>query len=276
MFNGIRDYLFLRKISKRFRKPLRKLYSKRQTKYNLRMVRLIYKNLAKRYGITVKMVYNYLPLTIKVDPDMEGAYGLCESRLIKKRRFFRKVKVRVSTIFLNKNDVTSTTFIHEFGHYIRFLIAQVAIAKNKKAYEDFINITKLVKSQAELLMNRHDNFFMRGQFTTEEEENFAKSWEQYLKDGIAPDKKHKKLFNDFRKNIFEDMYKRNEKRKYEFYEHLEVRITPERKQFFDALIIGKRTKKESFIIKIMELYIYVGMVLIIGKLILESIKKFNL
>ena len=109
-------------------------------------------------------------------------------------------------------------FIHEFGHYLRFLIAQIAYHRNKKAVEDFRNVTDLVRSRADVAKNKHDNYFTRGEFTVDEEENFAKSWEQYLKDGIAPDKKHKKLFEDFRKFIFDDMHRRSEKRKYEFYE----------------------------------------------------------
>ena len=47
------------------------------------------------------------------------------------------------------------------------------------------------------------------------------------------------------KYIFDDMYKRNERRKYEYYEDLQVKTTPERKKFFDELLIGKRFKKDS-------------------------------
>lgn len=274
MFNGCRDYLFLRKIGKKFKKPLRKLYSRRITKYNLKIAKLIYKNLARRYGLTVKDVYSYLPLTLEIDKEMEMAYGLCEARSVVKKRWFRKpIKYRKSTIYLNGQDVTTTTFVHEFGHYLRFLIAQIAINRNKKALEDFRRITDLVRSRADVAMNQHDDFFYRGQFTEEEEENFAKSWEQYLKDGIAPDKKHKKLFSDFRKYIFDDMHKRSEKRKFEFYEDLEVKITPERRKFFDELIIGKRYKKESLIIRILELYIYFGLLFIVCKLIYDFFIK---
>jgi len=273
MFDGIIDYFFLKRMAKKFKKPLRKIYSRKQTKYNILMVKLIYKNLARRYGLTVKQVYNFLPLNIELDPDMEGIYGLCRSYMVKKRVFlFKKIIKKVSTITLNKNDVTSTTFIHEFGHYIRFLIAQIAISKNEFAHNDFVEMTKLVKSRAELLMHKHDNFFARGYFTTEEEENFAKSWEQYLKNGIPPDNKHKKLFNDFRKNIFYDMYKRGEKKHYEFYEDLEVKITPERRKFFDELIVGKRTKNENWFIRIVEWYVYIGILLIILKIINKIIK----
>ena len=55
--------------------------------------------------------------------------------------------------------------------------------------------------------------------------------------------------------------------KYEFYEDLEVKVTPERRNFFDQLIIGKRLKKESWIIKILEIYIYIAVLLIVGRLI---------
>ncbi len=63
------------------------------------------------------------------------------------------------------------------------------------------------------------------------------------------------------------MYHRNEKRKYKYYEDLQVRITPERKKFFDELIVGKKFKKESIIIKIMEFYVYLACIFIIYKLI---------
>ena len=272
MFDNFKDRLFLRKIGKKFRRPLRKMYSRRITKYNLKIVKLIYKNLARRYGMSVKQVYNCLPLTVQIDKDMEMAYGLCEAKPITIKPLFGKAKkIRKATIYLNGNDVTTTTFVHEFGHYLRFLIAQIAMHKNKKALEDFKNVADLVRSRSQAAMKKHDNFFTRGYFTEEEEENFAKSWEQYLKDGIAPDKKHKKLFNDFRKFIFDDMHKRSEKKKYEFYEDLEVKVTPERRNFFDQLIIGKKLKKESWIIKILEIYIYIAVLLIIGKLISKYI-----
>lgn len=272
MFDNFRDRLFLRKIAKKFRRPLRKMYSRKMTKYNLKIVKMIYKNLARRYGMSVKDVYNCLPLTVEIDKDMEMAYGLCQAGPVMIKKWFRKPKkVRKATIFLNGVDVTTTTFIHEFGHYLRFLIAQVAMHKNKKAMQDFRLIVDLVRSRADAYKNANDNFFTRGAFTTDEEENFAKSWEQYMKDGIAPDKKHKKLFSDFRKLIFDDMHARSERKKYEFYEDLEVKITPERKKFFDELIIGKRLKKESLIIRILEIYIYVAIILIIAKLVSEYV-----
>lgn len=272
MFNGIRDYLFLRKIGKKFRRPLRRIYSRKITNYNIKMVKLIYKNLAKRYSMSIKKVYNCLPLTIKIDKEMEGAYGLCQAFTENKKRFFRKpIKVRQSIIYLNGRDVTTTTFIHEFGHYLRFLIAQIAMHRNKKALEDFKNIVDLVRSRADASMKKHDNYFTRGGFTIDEEENFAKSWEQYLKDGVAPNKKFKKIFNDFRKHIFLDMHNRNQKRKYEFYEDLEVRVTPERRKFFDELMMGRRLKKDSLIVRFLEVYIYFALLYIVYKLIVKYV-----
>ncbi len=230
MFNDLKNYLFLRKIGKKFRKVLKKLYSKKITKYNIKMVKMIYKNIARRYGLSVKQVYNCLPLELEIDYDMELAYGVCKTDVVEKKRLFEKPIKRVeSSITLNGKDLTTTTFIHEFGHYLRFLIARIAAKRNKKALVDFRNIVNLVRSGVYIYTKKNDNYFTRGQFTEDEEENFAKSWEQYLRDGKAPNKKHEKLFNDFRIFIFDDMYKRNEKRKYEFYEDLEVKITPERR-----------------------------------------------
>ena len=248
------------------------MYSRKLTKYNLRIAKLIYKNLARRYGMSVKDVYNALPLTLKIDKEMEHAYGLCEAKNVKIKRWFRKPKnERRATIFLNGTDVTTTTFIHEFGHYLRFLIAQIAMAGNKKAMDDFKKIVDLVRSRVDAYSKSYDNFFTRGGFTVDEEENFAKSWEQYMKDCIAPNKKHKKLFKDFRKLVFDDMHKRNERRKYEFYEDLEVKITPERKSFFDQLIIGKKLKKDNLFIVILEIYICIAFIFIIAKFVSEYI-----
>ena len=270
MLYELRDYLFLRKIIKKFKKPLRKVYSRKITKYNLRMVKLIYANLAKRYGVSVRQLYNYLPLKVEIDKDMEMAYGLCEARMEKVKKLFRKpVKIYQSTIYLNGKDLTTTTFIHEFGHYVRYLIAYIAMfAKNKRAFKDFLRVVDIVRSRSDAYTKRYDHFFTRGTFTEEEEENFARSWEQYLRDGIAPIKQHQKLFNDFRKYIFDDMYKRNENRKYEYYEDLRVRITPERKKFFDELIVGKRVKKELLILRILEIYLYLLIFFAIYKLII--------
>ena len=257
MLIKLRDKLLLRKISKSFQKVLKKRYSNIITKYNLIFVRLIYQNLAKRYGMTVYQVYNCLPLTICIDKDLD-AYGMCQSAIVEEKKLFQKpIKRRKSTIFLNAKDVTTTTFIHEFGHYLRFLIAQVAYHKNEKAIQDFKLLVDILRSRANVVKNEYDNFFSRGYFTEEEEENFAKSWEQYLKDGVSPEKKYQKIFNNFRKYVFQDMNSRSEKRKYEFYEDLQVKITPERKQFFDDLIIGKRKKKENIIIQLLEIYIYI-------------------
>ena len=265
---SFKDYLFLRKIGKKFKKKLKKLYSRKITNYNVKIAKLIYKNLANRYSLSVKEIYNCLPLKIEIDKEMEGAYGLCETYLDERKfLFFKTKKMMKSNIYLNGKDVTTTTFIHEFGHYLRFLIARIAMHRNKKAIEDFKRVVDLVRSRSDASVKKHDNYWTRGSFTVDEEENFAKSWEQYLKDGIAPCAKHKKLFQDFRKYIYADMYQRNEKRKYEFYEDLEVRITPERKQFFDELIIGKKLKKDGLFIRMLEIYIYLALIFVIFKII---------
>ena len=277
MFDNVKNYLSLRKIAKKFKKPLKKVYSRKITKYNIKMVKMIYKNLAKRYSLSVKQLYNYLPLSVEIDDDMQLAYGLCETRIITKKKWFKSpIKVRIAIIYLNGKDLTTTTFIHEFGHYLRFLIAFVAINRNVKAFHDFRRIVDLVRSRSDAYSKKYDHFFTRGSFTEEEEENFAKSWELYLRNGISPSKKYQKLFNDFRKYIFDDMYKRNERRKYEYYEDLQVKITPERKKFFDELLIGKRFKKDSIFIKILELYTYILILLIIYKLLEKFANYLNI
>jgi hypothetical protein len=278
MFNDLKDLLFLQKIGRSFKKSLRKLYSRKITKYNVKIAKIAYKNLAKRYGMSAREVYSYLPLKIKIDPELEGAYGLCSRYIQEKKSFFTKkiTKSVKSTISLNKKDVTTTTFIHEFGHYLRFLIEQIARSKNKKAYDDFLKVVDLVRSRADAAQKEYEHYFSRGGFTVDEEENFAKSWEQYMKDGIAPSKTYRHLFNHFRKAIFDDMHKRNEKRKYEFYEDLEVKITPERKSFFDTIILGKRFKKKSKIVSFIECYTYILVFILIFHYIYNFISRIGI
>ncbi|MDR2527104.1 MAG: hypothetical protein LBC92_04480 [Rickettsiales bacterium] len=271
MFNKIEDYLFFRKIKGKFKGPLRKMYTRKITAYSLKIVIMTYKNLSRRYGISPRKVYNCLPLKVKIDPELEGAYGLCSVGM-ERVGFFKKTKKIQSTIFLNKNDVTTTTFIHEFGHYVRFLIQQVAATRNKKAFEDFVSLTDLVRSRKDVAMKKNDDFFARGNFTVEEEENFAKTWEQYLRDGIAPTKKLQKLFTNFKKAIFQDMYSRNERRKYEFHEDLEVKVTPDRRDFLDRLIIGKKLNKRKFLSVLLEFYIYSLFAFIILKYLLRILE----
>jgi hypothetical protein len=242
------NYRFLNVLEREFKKTLRKHYSRRQTRYNLRLVRAIYVNLASRYGLTARELYKCLPLNLKIDPEIDGyAFGVCRVKdyYFRKSKIFKKKLINCSnsTICLQKTDITSTTFIHEFGHYLRYLIGiMVALFNNGQAFEDFKTICSIVGNK--IRINKYiDKRFFINCFTTAQEELFAKSWEQYMKDGIAPSREYLKLFKDFRMDIFMDGHSRDERRKFENYEDLsDSFITPEKKKFFGELITGKKLK----------------------------------
>ncbi|MDR1494599.1 MAG: hypothetical protein LBI29_01005 [Rickettsiales bacterium] len=242
------NYRFLNVVERKFGKVLRKHYTRRQTKYNLRLVRAIYINLASRYGLTARELYKCLPLNLQIDPDIDGyAYGVCKVRdyYFRKSKLFKNKMINCSksTICLQKTDVTSTTFIHEFGHYLRYLIGiMVALFNNSQALKDFNIVCSIVGSSLRVNAYTDRRLFING-FTTDQEELFARSWEQYMKDGVAPSKQYIKLFKNFRMDIFMDGYNRNERKKFENYEDLsDSFITPEKRKFFGELIVGKRLK----------------------------------
>jgi hypothetical protein len=268
MFDNLKDWWFLKRFLMKTKRPLLKMYSRKMVKYNLKIVKMTYINLSMRYGLSVKGVFDYLPLKVKLDKEMENEYGLCRVAM-EEVGFFKKRKEMRSTILLNRKDVTTTTFIHEFGHYIRFLIAQIAYYKNKNALSDFIKIVDLVRSRADVAKDKYDDYFARGRFSVDEEENFATSWERYLRDGIAPSKKLNRLFKNFKKAIFHDMHERSKRRDYEFFEDLEVKITPERRDFFDILLLGKRLQKKNMLITALEWYTYLLLAFILFKFLLK-------
>ncbi|MDR3079173.1 MAG: hypothetical protein LBU15_04015 [Rickettsiales bacterium] len=242
------NYRFLNVMERKFRKVLRKHYSRRQTKYNLKLVRAIYINLASRYGLTARELYKCLPLNLDIEPELDSyAYGVCKVRdyYFRKSKFFknRMVNCSKSTICLQKTDITSTTFIHEFGHYLRYLIGiMVALFNNGQALKDFNIICSVVGSSLRVNAYTDRRLFING-FTTDQEELFARSWEQYMKDGVAPSRQYVKLFKDFRMDIFMDGYSRNERKRFENYEDLsDSFITPEKRKFFGELIVGAKLK----------------------------------
>ncbi|MDR2777391.1 MAG: hypothetical protein LBB24_01315 [Rickettsiales bacterium] len=248
-------------VERKFRKTLRKHYSRRQTRYNLRLVRAIYINLASRYGMTARELYKCLPLNLRIDPDLDSyAFGVCQVRdyYFRKSKFFKNKMINCSnsTICLQKTDVTSTTFIHEFGHYLRYLIGiMVALFNNGQALKDFNVICSIVGSSMRVGAYTDRRVFING-FTTDQEELFARSWEQYMKDGVAPSVQYVKLFKDFRMDIFMDGHRRDERKKFENYEDLsDSFITPEKRKFFGELIVGKRLKV-SFLHELLLMVVY--------------------
>ena len=186
-------------------------------------------------------------MNLDIDPDLDNyAYGVCKVRdcyFARSKITGIKMNKSKATICLQKTDVTTTTFIHEFGHYLRYLIGvSVALFNNKQALEDFKTICSMVGNNMTINKYTRRRMFIAG-FTTEQEEHFARSWEQYMKDGVAPSKEYIKLFKDFRMIIVMDGHSRDERKKFENYEDLsDSFITPEKKKFFGELIVGKKSK----------------------------------
>jgi hypothetical protein len=118
----------------------------------------------------------------------------------------------------------------------------VALFNNSQDLEDFRTICSLVGNKTPVSTYTHRQFFICG-LTTEQEELFARSWEQYMKDGVAPSREYIKLFKNFRLNIVMDGHHRDERKKFENYEDLsDSFITPAKKKFFGELLVGKKTQ----------------------------------
>ena len=246
---GFLDYRFLNTLERKYKKALKRHYTRRQIKYNLRLVRALFINIASRYNMNPRQLYNCLPLKkVYISSELDynefyKVYGLCRNFGFKK-----------SEILLQKEYITPTTFIHEFGHYIRFLIEAVVLkTKNRTALKDMIFIGTRI-----MLSKKMYNF----NFTVDQEEMFAKSWEKYIRDGIPPNKQYEKLFHDFKLYIITTSHDRNEKNGYESYEFFDVTIAPDIKSFFDNLIAGKKIKTSLFS-KIIDIFVIIYFVIFI-------------
>lgn len=178
---------YLNKKIKKFKRPLKKTYGKKLAKYNMLIVKIVYRSLAYRYGLTPKRLWKLFPLKVKRDKELEDdyCYGVCETEVIERKKIFSggKITKYYATIGLNPYKITPTTFIHEFGHYIMYLIMFICGEKedNYWALEDFIIITDIIRSRENVYLCENDNFLKRGDFTEEETENFAKIWEKYIR-----------------------------------------------------------------------------------------------
>jgi hypothetical protein len=272
------SWRLLNSIETKFYGKLRHHYSRKQTKHNLRLVRALYINIAARYGLTPRQLCKCLPLKLKIDDDMvlennNLAIAFCRcGYCIEPLWDNMKINFSRSIIVMRSNYISSTTFIHEFGHYLRFLLPMVYFLHGKtQALNDINFISKSIMNSdfvftknttpedmmgiSEEIM-RKPEYLRRGAFTTEEEEIFAKTWEKYARNGEAPNKELEKLFKDFRKDVFKDM--NNQSRKYEgdYFEDLQVSITPTIKKFLDGLIIGNGQRGMSFFSVICSFVLY--------------------
>ena len=255
------DYRFLNTLELKYKKALRKHYTRKQTKYNLKLIRALFSNIASRYDMMPRQLYNCLPLKkVYISSELEynefyKVYGLCTNYGFKK-----------AEIALQKEYITPTTFIHEFGHYIRFLIEAVLIkTKNRTSFNDMKFIGKRI-----MLSEKLHNF----NFTVDQEEMFAKSWEKYMRDGIAPSKQYIKLFKDFKMYIIKTSHAKQDKDGYENYEFLDVTIAPDIKEFFDKLIIGKKIKVKLFS-KVLDIIVVIYFIIFILVITYKLIGMYN-
>lgn len=132
--------------------------------------------------------------------------------------------------------------------------------KNKVAFQDMQFISKTI-----MLSKESYNF----NFTVDQEEMFAKSWEKYMRDGIPPNKQYAKLFKDFRFYIIKTSHDKNDKDGRENYEFFDVTISPAIKDFFDKLIIGQKLKVSpirKIVDTIIIIYFVLFFILVIYKL----------
>ena len=257
---GFLNYRFLNTLESKYKKALKRHYSKRQVKYNLKLIRALFTNIASRYNMTPRKLYKCLPLKkVYISDELDynefhKVYGLHTNFGFKK-----------SEIALQKEYITPTTFIHEFGHYIRFLIEAVVLKTNNNTALCDMNFI----SERIMLSDKKNNM----EFTSDQEEMFAKSWEKYIRDGIPPNKQYKKLFDDFRMYIITTSHDKDDRDGYEDYEFFDVTIAPDIKEFFNKLIVGRKLKTNLFS-KIIDIIVIIYFILfatiIIYKLFMQK------
>lgn len=192
--SSIFDSIYLYKIEKYVFKKLKKVYSRKGAKVYSKLIRIIYSNLSLRYGFSVKQFWNCLPLKIVIKRKIYGAYG----------KNYVKKGLNYSVIELNKKSATYNTFIHEFGHYLKKLIYfayNIYLPSNimfddMKRIDNFI-VDKNKKASTSTVFN----------WNTEQEEDFACSWERYVLNGHPS--AYPEIFDKIKEFLIEDIGNRS-------------------------------------------------------------------
>lgn len=192
--NGIFDSIYLFRIEKYVFKKLKKVYGRKGAKVYSKLIRIIYGNLSLRYGFSVKQFWNCLPLKIVIKRKIYDAYG----------KNYVKKGLDYSVIELNKKSATYNTFIHEFGHYLKKLIcfaSNIYLPSNimfddMKRIDDFI-VDKDKKARVLAIFN----------WNTEQEEDFACSWERYVLNGHPS--AYPEIFDKIKGCLMEDIGNRS-------------------------------------------------------------------
>lgn len=115
-------------------------------------------------------------------------------------------------ITLSEN-ADKSTFLHETGHYF-LKLTEILSSESKLAQKELQDIRKFLNNTGE-------------DFTVYQIEKFARSFEAYLRQGIAPNSKLQNIFDKF-KEWLSDVYKN--------LSELNVNITPEINDFFKNYI----------------------------------------
>ena len=124
--------------------------------------------------------------------DDNAIYILDKLNQSQNKKILGQYDVRERIISLSKES-NPTTFQHEMMHWWKSTISTFAEQGNKQAQADLNILNKYVKADS-------------NNWNREQEEIFARSWEQYLRKGIAPTKELQTVFDKIR-DWFIEIYK---------------------------------------------------------------------
>ena len=195
MSNDSYNKKFLSKIEKYIYKKLKCVYGKKGAKVYSKLIIIIYGNLATRYNLTVKQLWNCLPLKVIPKRKINGAYG----------KNILKMSDNFSIIEIDRKKATYNTFIHEFGHYLKKLICFIYIMymPSNVISNDIERINKFVGVKKKSLFSTFDIF----KWDVQQEEDFACTWERYVLNGHPT--AYQEIFDDIKRFLMNDINKRN-------------------------------------------------------------------
>ena len=184
-----------KKIEKHIFKTLKKVYGRKGAKIYAKLIKIIFNNLALRYNLSVRQVWNCLPLKVFPRRKIDGAYG----------KNYIKRGINYSGIDISRT-ATYNTFIHEFGHYLKKLICfiyatytpSLIMLKDIKRMNVYVGTATKTKSIESI------NVFT---WNVDQEEAFAYSWERYALN--ANTKVYPEIFEEIRKHLMKDISRRS-------------------------------------------------------------------
>ena len=127
-------------------------------------------------------------------------------------------------INLVKGNFDNSTLTHEFSHYYLKLLETMSQDGSKQIKEKYNEVLKIFADES---IDKGDYYSTQ--------EKFARSWEAYLKRGIAPTNKLKEIFDDFKKWLL-DIYKS--------FKDLKIDLSNDAIDFFDNLLMESKTLDE--------------------------------